>query len=136
MTKVYTAIFTNQDREFVWSGKQLPLFDSLFGIYEELWDAVSAVSHFLYSEHKEFVVLEDCPCSDGNGHTIGYSYTFTYKDKNTGAFGHYEIEIREGYITPKSSPTTAFRKPMTEEEYDMMRKVVIHPKDHTISVLK
>lgn len=37
----------------------------------------------------------------------------------------------EGWNNGKS-----FCKPMTEEEYDMMRKVVIHPKDHTISVLK
>ena len=59
---------------------------------------------FLYSEHKEFEVLEDSPCSDENGYTIGYSYTFTYKDKNTGAFGYYEIEISEEYITHKKSP--------------------------------
>jgi hypothetical protein len=80
--------------------------------------------------------MEYCPCSDENGYTIGYSYTFTYTDKNTGAFGYYEIEISEEYITPKSSPTTAFHDPMTEEEYDRISKVVIHPKDGTISVLK
>lgn len=105
MTKVYTAVFTTQDREFDECGHgHLPLFHSVFGIYEELWDAISAVSHFLYSEHKDFVVLEDCPCSDENGYTIGYSYTFTYEDKNTGAFGYYEIEISEEYITHKKSP--------------------------------
>ena len=103
MNKVYAAIFTSQNREFDECGHgYLPLFHSVFGIYENLWDAISEVSRFLYSEHKEYEVIEDCRSSDENGNTIGYNFTFRYKDKNTGAFGLYEIEISTEYITPKN----------------------------------
>ena len=103
--RVYTAVFTNQDRQFDECGRgYLPLFHSVFGIYEEMWDAITAVSEFLYSEHKEYEVLEDCACTDGKGQHIGQSYTFRYEDKNTGASAIYEIDITEEYITPKKKP--------------------------------
>ena len=103
--RVYTAVFTSQDRQFDECGRgNLPLFHSVFGIYENMWDAISDVSKFLYSEHEEYEVLEECPCTDGYGKHIGQSYTFRYEDKNTGAFGLYEIEISEEYITPKKKP--------------------------------
>lgn len=136
MTKVYTAIFTNQDREFVWSGKQLPLFDSLFGIYEELSDAYHDVCKFLYENSNKYEVTEEYYHSDEYGNTIGYSYVFNYKDPETWAVGTYQLEIREGYITPKSSPPTALHERLSEEMLDKISKIVIHPKDGTISVLK
>lgn len=102
MDKVYTAIFTSQDRQFDECGRgYLPLFHSVFGIYENMWDAISDVSKFLYSEHKEYEVLEDCACTNEKSQHIGQSYIFRYEDKNTGAYGLYEIEISEEYITPK-----------------------------------
>ena len=104
MKKVYTAVFTSQDREFDEFGKgYLPLFDSVFGIYEDMWDAISAVCDFLHSNDRGYEVVEDARCSDGEGHTIGWTYTFRYEDKNTGAFALYEMEISEHYITPKKN---------------------------------
>ena len=103
--QVYVAVFTSQDRQFDECGRgNLPLFHSIYGIYENMWDAITAVSEFLYSEHKEYEVLEDCEYTNGKGQHIGQSYTFRYEDKNTGAFGLYEIEISKEYITPKKKP--------------------------------
>lgn len=114
MTKVYTAIFTNQDREFVWSGKQLPLFDSLFGIYKDMSDAYHDVCKFLYEDSNKYEVTEEYYLSDEYGNTIGYSYTFKYKDHDTEAVGTYQLEIREGYITPNSSLSTALYERLNE----------------------
>ena len=136
MTKIYTVFFTNQDREFVWSGRQLPLFDSLFGIYEDMSDAYHDVCNFLYNGFYKVEVTEEYYHSDEYGNTIGYSYTFKYKDPDTEAVGTYQLEIREGYITPKSSPSAKWYEHLDEEKFDMIRNVVIHPKEHTISVLK
>lgn len=136
MTKVYTVFFTNQDRESVWSGKSLPLFDSLFGIYEDMSDAYHDVCNFLYNGFYKVEVTEEYYHSDDYGNTFGYSYTFKYKDPDTEAVGTYQLEIREGYITPKSSPSTALHERLNEEVLDEISKIVIHPKDGTISVLK
>ena len=105
MNKIYAAVFTSQDRTFDECGRgYLPLFNSVFGIYEDMWDAITAVSRFLYSDNKEkYEVLEDIWCSDDKGQTIGHAWTFRYEDKNTGAFGLYEIEVSTEFITPKAS---------------------------------
>lgn len=105
MNQIYAAVFSNQIRTFDECGRgYLPLFHSVFGIYEDMRDAITAVSKFLYSDHKEeYEVLEDIWCSDEKGQTIGYVWTFRYEDKNTGAFGLYEIEISTEFITPKAS---------------------------------
>lgn len=107
MKEVYVAVFTNQDRNFDEFGHgYLPLFHPIYGIYEDKWDAISAVSKFLYSDHKEeYEVLEDTSCLDGEGRTIGHTWTFRYEDKRTGAFGLYEIEVSTEYITSKASAT-------------------------------
>mgnify|MGYP006992064537 FL=1 len=107
MKEVYVAVFTNQDRNFDEFGHgYLPLFHSIYGIYEDKWDAINAVSKFLYSDNKEeYEVLEDAPCQNGEGITIGHTWTFRYEDKRTGAFGLYEIEVSTEYITTKASAT-------------------------------
>lgn len=102
--EIYVAVFSSQDREFDECGYgYLPLFNPVFGVYEDLWDAISNVSKYLH-EHDEYEILEDTGSSDGNGHTIGWSYTFRYEDKATGAFGLYELEILAEYIHKKSRP--------------------------------
>ena len=102
MDKVYVAVFTNQDRQFDECGRgHLPLFNPVLGVYEDLWDAINAVCKFLYTDHKEFEVLDDTSCVDEKGNTIGWEYNFSYKDKNTSASAYYEIQIIAEYITPK-----------------------------------
>lgn len=106
MTKVYAAIFTTQDREFDECGHgYLPLFHSVFGIYEDMSDAYHDVCNFLYNGFYKVEVTEEYYHSDDYGNTIGYSYTFKYKDPDTEAVGTYQLEIREGYITPKRHAT-------------------------------
>lgn len=107
MNRIYAAVFTSQDRNFDECGYgYLPTFHSVFGIYEDMWDAISAVSKFLYSDHKEeYEVLEDSPSLNGEGKTIGHTWTFRYEDKRTGAFGLYEIEVSTEFVTPKASAT-------------------------------
>lgn len=123
MNRIYVAVFTNQDRTFDEFGRgYLPLFHSVFGIYEDMWDAISAVSKFLYSDNKEYDVLENNPCSDGEGRTIGYTWTFRYEDKSTGAFGLYEIEVSTEFITQKASAEP--RYPMKQSHHKLPHK---HP---------
>ena len=98
---VYAAVFTTQDRKLDECGHgYLPRFNAIFGIYENLWDAIGEVSKYLY-DHEEYEILEDTPSTDDKGNTIGWNYTFSYADKHTSAFGYYELEIIGEYITPK-----------------------------------
>ena len=102
MKKVYVAVFSVQDREFDECGRgYLPLFNPVFGVYERLTDAINAVCELIYSDKEKYDVLDDTSCVDENGNLIGWEYTFSYTDKDTGAHGFYELRISTEYITPK-----------------------------------
>lgn len=95
--EVCVVVFTSQDRHFdEFEYSYLPSFHSIFGVYEDMNDALNDVYAFLYSgnEEKYEVIKEDSLVSD-KGEYYGYEFTFKYTDKKYGGYALYELLVQK-----------------------------------------
>lgn len=104
--EVSVAVFTSQNRCFdEFELSYLPLFHPIFGVYEDMDDALNDVCAFLYSDNKEkYEVIEDHYLVTDNGKIFGREFTFKYSDKKYGGYALYELLVQKESVYGKGYP--------------------------------
>ncbi|MBR4043115.1 MAG: hypothetical protein IKJ10_00520 [Bacteroidaceae bacterium] len=101
--EVCVAVFTAQDRHFdECECSHLPLFHSIFGVYEDMNDALDDVYAYLYSDNGEkYEVIEERCVSSDKMEGFGREFTFKYTDKKYGGYALYELLVQKESVYGK-----------------------------------
>ena len=101
--QVCVAVFTAQDRHFdECECSYLPLFHSIYGVYEDMNDALNDVYTFLYSGNEEkYEVIEEHSLVSDKWENYGYEFTFKYTDKKYGGYALYELLVQKEPVYEK-----------------------------------
>ncbi|MBO5080395.1 MAG: hypothetical protein J6B82_05885 [Bacteroidaceae bacterium] len=110
--EICVAVFTAQDRHFdEFDRSYLPLFHSIYGVYEDMNDALNDVYTFLYSgNEEEYEVIEEHSLVSDKGEYYGHEFTFKYTDKKYGGYALYELLVQKESVYGKGYSRNRIKK--------------------------
>ncbi len=101
--KVYIAVFSSQERNFdECEYSRLPLFHTIFGVYESMDDALGDVYDYFYNMYgDQYEETDHTPFRDEQGVVFGHEFTFKYTDRKFGGYALYTLQVEAAEVYPK-----------------------------------
>lgn len=100
---VYIAVFSSQERHFDdFERSYLPLFHTVFGVYEDMGDAVNDVYRYFFNKEEDGYEMVEINCwQNEHGDVIGHSFTINYTDSKHGGYAVYNLDIETETVYKK-----------------------------------
>lgn len=91
---IYIAAFSSQVRHYdEFEQSYLPLFHTIYGVYENIDDALRDAYALIYSESEKYELIEEHRFTNEHGGVFGSEFVFKYTDSKHGGYAICKLPL-------------------------------------------